>query len=84
MIHVVYTGPCKEISPFYEQLCKETNSSSNKAMFVKVDVDDLDEVAAECGVGMMPTFIVYQNGNKVSEVTGARQESLAEMIRTHC
>lgn len=39
--------------------------------FVKVDVDDADDVAADCGVQAMPTFHFYKGGDKVHSVVGA-------------
>ncbi len=48
-------------------------------VFVKVDVDDLDDVAAECGISAMPTFQLYSNGVKVQEMTGADNDKLAAM-----
>lgn len=39
--------------------------------FVKVDVDDADDVAASCGVQAMPTFFFYKGGDKIHDVVGA-------------
>ena len=50
-----------------------------RVIFVKVDVDDLDDVAAECGISTMPTFQLYSNGVKVQEMTGADETKLAAM-----
>ena len=39
-------GPCKVIGPFFEEL---SNSNTN-LKFVKVDVDELEDVSSEAGV----------------------------------
>eukprot|EP00240_Pyramimonas_obovata_P008267 CAMPEP_0118921258 /NCGR_PEP_ID=MMETSP1169-20130426/602_1 /TAXON_ID=36882 /ORGANISM="Pyramimonas obovata, Strain CCMP722" /LENGTH=103 /DNA_ID=CAMNT_0006861955 /DNA_START=110 /DNA_END=421 /DNA_ORIENTATION=+ len=71
-----WCGPCKMIAPFFEELSgKYTNVS-----FVKIDVDDLDSVAAECGVTAMPTFQVWKKGAKVDEMVGASKDKLEEMV----
>ena len=48
--------------------------------FLKVDVDDAEEIAAECGVQAMPTFQVFKGGAKVEEMSGAHQEGLKTLI----
>jgi len=50
-------------------------------LFVKVDVDECEDVAAECGISAMPTFHVYKNGEKVDEMVGASPDKLEAMIK---
>jgi hypothetical protein len=47
-------GPCKMFAPIFERLANEYP----QAQFVKVDVDQLEDVAAQAGVSAMPTFQV--------------------------
>jgi len=70
-----WCGPCKKIGPFFEELAAKYPD----VVFVKIDVDDLDDVAAECGISAMPTFQLYSNGVKVQEMTGADNDKLAAM-----
>ncbi|EKX51767.1 thioredoxin h [Guillardia theta CCMP2712] len=71
--------PCKQVAPFFEELNKK-----HRGIFVSVDVDDLDAVAAEAGVTAMPTFQVYKRGKKVKEVTGAFKEDLENLVVSQC
>ena len=48
--------------------------------FVKVDVDEADDVAASCGIQAMPTFQFYKGGSKIAEMQGADQAKLAQMV----
>ena len=48
--------------------------------FVKVDVDENEEVAQECGVESMPTFQFYKSGLKVHEFSGASEDKIKGAI----
>ncbi|CAB9516148.1 Thioredoxin H-type [Seminavis robusta] len=58
--------PCQKVHPEYVQLSKQFTSAS----FITVDVDDLDEIASEYKVAMMPTFLVFRNGRVKETKTG--------------
>ena len=73
-----WCGPCKMIAPFFEELAAKYPG----VVFVKVDVDDLDDVAAECGISAMPTFQLYSNGVKVQELTGADKDKLEALAKS--
>eukprot|EP00529_Nitzschia_sp_RCC80_P034517 CAMPEP_0113453608 /NCGR_PEP_ID=MMETSP0014_2-20120614/7442_1 /TAXON_ID=2857 /ORGANISM="Nitzschia sp." /LENGTH=99 /DNA_ID=CAMNT_0000345001 /DNA_START=133 /DNA_END=432 /DNA_ORIENTATION=- /assembly_acc=CAM_ASM_000159 len=74
-----WCGPCKFIGPIFEKLASETP----EATFVKVDVDDADDVAASCSIQAMPTFHFYKGGQKIAEMMGADQAKLAQLIAQH-
>lgn len=48
--------------------------------FVKFDVDELKDLAAELGVRSMPTFQLYRDGVKAGEVRGADQGALMRLL----
>lgn len=74
-----WCGPCVHISPkFAEMSNKYTN-----AVFLKVDVDEADDVAEYCGISAMPTFQFFKGGQKVDELVGASEEQLKQKIEAN-
>ena len=69
-------GPCKFIGPIFEKLAEEYT----EIVFVKVDVDEAEEVAGKCGIQAMPTFQFFRNGKKIQEMKGADQAKLTALI----
>jgi thioredoxin 1 len=53
------------------------------ASFLKVDVDELSDVAQEYGIRAMPTFLIFKDGEKVDEVVGANPAKLEAVIKKH-
>jgi thioredoxin 1 len=76
--------PCKIIQPIYESLAASTAASApkNPVRFTIVDVDELESVSAENKVAMMPTFVAYRNGVKVSSMSGSNEEKLKAFVQT--
>ena len=72
-----WCGPCKMIAPFFEELSKNYTT----VKFIKVDVDELEDVTAEAGVSAMPSFFVYKDGAVVDQMVGASKEKLEAMVK---
>ena len=60
--YATWCGPCKMIAPQIEEMSK----SMSDVVFLKVDVDEAEDVAAEFNITAMPTFIFIKGGNKVT------------------
>ncbi|KIM35623.1 hypothetical protein M413DRAFT_449667 [Hebeloma cylindrosporum] len=73
-----WCGPCKAISPILE---KFSNVAENAGVdFYKVDVDEQDKISQEVGVRAMPTFILFKDGNKISDLVGANPAKLEALV----
>lgn len=68
------------IAPFFENL---SNKYAGRGRFVKVDVDEAQEIAQSCGISAMPTFQFYLNGSRVAEIRGADPNNLENTIKQH-
>ena len=73
-----WCGPCKAIAPKLAQFSVQYPD----AKFYKIDVDELSNVAGELGVRAMPTFILFKDGKKVSDVVGANPPALEAGIKS--
>ncbi|ORX91002.1 thioredoxine 2 [Basidiobolus meristosporus CBS 931.73] len=67
-----WCGPCKMIAPKFEKLAGDFPN----AIFAKVDVDELPDIAASASVRSMPTFHIYKDGQKVDVIVGANPTKL--------
>ncbi|EPZ33238.1 thioredoxine 2 [Rozella allomycis CSF55] len=74
-----WCGPCKIIAPKFQKFSDDYSA----ATFIKVDVDQVADVAASCGIRAMPTFQFYKKGAKVAEVVGADVKKLEETIKNN-
>merc|ERR1712098_333718 len=73
-----WCGPCKQIAPEFVKL---SESPENKnVVFLKVDVDDAEDVSSFCAIKCMPTFQFFKNGKMVSEFSGANLTTLKETL----
>lgn len=71
-----WCGPCKMISPVLDRL----SEANPEVLFVKVDVDQHSQQAAEAGIQAMPTFQFVKDSKVVSEFAGADTERLKQFV----
>lgn len=67
-----WCGPCRAISPIVDEIATEYEG---RATVAKCNVDDCDEVAANCGIRSIPTLLFYKNGELVDRIVGAAPKS---------
>lgn len=61
-----WCGPCKMLGPVVEELAGKYSNIK----FIKVDVDECEEIAKNYGVMSIPTIIKFQNGKEVDKKIG--------------
>ena len=67
-----WCGPCKMVAPVLEAIAEE---HGDKIEVVKLNVDENPEVARKYGILNIPTLGVFQHGEVVKELVGARSKS---------
>ncbi len=54
-----WCGPCRMLAPVLDELAEQM---SGRAAFVKVNIDENEEVAQKYGIMSIPDVIVFENG----------------------
>ncbi len=76
--------PCKATEPLFLELAE---SKKDHAVFVHVDVDDHDQIAAENHAVVIPLIVCYKDGEKVDSHTGKDEEQIRlfveDMLSNH-
>ena len=75
----VWCGPCKAVTPVYGALSEEWPA----VLFLKVDVDEVEDVVMQYGVEAMPTFVFIRDGQEVerTRIKGANVAALKRSIQ---
>ncbi len=71
-----WCGPCQMIKPYLENYAKDYSN----VHFVKVDVDEADELVDEYRPQSVPLFISFKDQKQVGNMVGANPEQLKKFI----
>ncbi len=61
-----WCGPCKMLAPILEQFAKEAENVE----VLKVNVDQVSDVAKDYGIMSIPTLILFKNGEEKDKQVG--------------
>ena len=70
-----WCGPCRAVGPILDQIASE---NSDKIEIVKLNVDDNPRTAAKYQITSIPAMKVYQKGEVVKTVIGAKPKPALE------
>ena len=80
-LEAVWCGPCRALTPIYEDVAKDLMVQNSPVKLTKMDVDKNRDKAVELGVSSIPTILVYKNGEVVDKAIGMLQKTkLQELI----
>ena len=61
-----WCGPCQMLGPVLERLANEQSDFD----IAKVDVDEAQDIAIQYGIQVVPTMIVFKDGNVLERMEG--------------
>jgi thioredoxin 1 len=67
-----WCGPCKMIAPVLEEIAAE---NAEKLTVAKLNIDENPQVARDYGIMSIPTLAVFQNGQVVKNIVGAKPKA---------
>lgn len=73
-----WCGPCRMLTPVLEELSEEVNDVT----IIKVDVDELPELARRYAIMSIPTIFYFVDGQIVNKTVGFQdKQSLKKIIK---
>ena len=70
-----WCGPCRAVSPILDAIASE---NADKLDIVKLNVDDNPETAEKYGITSIPAMFVFEKGEVVKRVIGAKPKPALE------
>ena len=72
-----WCGPCKMLSPIIEEFSNENND----VKFVKINVDENQELAIQYEVMSIPTLVVIKEGKQINKSVGLINKETLENLK---
>lgn len=72
-----WCGPCRFIAPFFAELSEKYDNM----IFVKVDVDELNDISTEYDIHAMPTFLFFKKSMVVDKLVGMNIPELQKKVK---
>ncbi|QIM22399.1 thioredoxin [Phycicoccus sp. HDW14] len=64
-----WCGPCRAVAPVLEEIARD---HGDKVSVVKLNTDENPDITGKLGITSIPTMHVYQGGEIVKTIIGAR------------
>ncbi|MDQ6937449.1 MAG: thioredoxin [Actinomycetota bacterium] len=67
-----WCGPCRQVAPILDEIAAE---HADKVTVAKVNIDENPQIARDYQILSIPTLNVYQGGQVVKTIVGARPKA---------
>lgn len=71
-----WCGPCRAFGPIYEKV----SDNHPEITFIKIDIDENQQIAQEAGIRSIPTIKVIKNRLEIWDHKGSISENDLEMV----
>lgn len=72
---------CRRIAPAYDKIAQEYG---DKLLVAKVNIDDVEELARQEMIEVIPTLVIYKDGRSVASIVAPESKAkIAEFIDEH-
>jgi thioredoxin 2 len=75
-----WCGPCRMVAPEIQRVAER---QAGRWLVVKVNTEDLSDLAATFGIQSIPTMAVFSGGREVARTSGARPAPQIESFVEH-
>ena len=75
-----WCGPCRMVAPEIQRVAER---QAGRWLVVKVNTEDLSDLAATFGIQSIPTMAVFNGGREVTRTSGARPAPQIESFVEH-
>ena len=72
-----WCGPCRMLAPTIEELAEEFEG---KVAVGKINVDEQEALAIQYGINVIPTLLLFKNGEIIEKRTGLRPKTELEAL----
>ena len=76
-----WCGPCKRFSPVLDEL---SETYGENVFYMKVNIEEVEEVAPEYEIASLPTFMVFETGKletEFSKIVGASKDAVESKLK---
>lgn len=56
---------CRRIAPAFDKIAEQ---QEDKLIFVKINIDDVPDIAEEYGIDTIPTLLIFKNGKAEGQI----------------
>ena len=72
-----WCGPCRMFAPVYEEVSNQLSTIT----FLKVDIDEIENLPKKYGIMSVPTLLLFENGQVIKQTSGyMEKEDLIEFL----